>query len=49
VCRTFEMGHVGRLKISKDLSGNRNRSLPFCGAVPQPTAQEREFETRDVC
>lgn len=32
--RTEGMGH---LIISEDRSGNRARSLPSCGTVPQPT------------
>jgi hypothetical protein len=40
---------IGRLKISKDPSGNRTRNLPSCRAVPEPTAQEQEFQSHNVC
>jgi len=29
---------IGRLKFSKDCTGNRTRNLPSCGAVPQITS-----------
>jgi hypothetical protein len=35
------MEGLGKFKKSNDLFGNRNRDLPACGIVPQPTKLPR--------
>jgi len=36
-----EAGRIMSMKNSNDTTGNRNRDLPACSAVPQPTALPR--------
>ena len=37
---------IGRLKFSKDTTGNRIRNLPNCGTLPQPTGEIMQRQTR---
>jgi hypothetical protein len=43
------VGRIMSMKNSNDTIGNRNRDLPDCSAVPQPTAQPRTPKSLQVC
>ena len=36
------LGRIQLMKISNNPTGNRNRDLPACRAVPQPTIPQRK-------